>query len=298
MEGDMDGNMKCGPENCPLTAWSALSPSERKVQRQALAEQLYKQGFTMEAIAEQFGVTHQTITNDLRNLQIDCKLNHAKTKSNPKGAGRPKGSTKRHDVAASARAAKRVIDDGITIEQAKAEENLASVTTVKTAIQREEGRREALADPIIDRSELSLTAQQKLDSALRQHRAALDASFRAEVMKEVKKRIDEIVLPSWQEKVDEAQQLYARRRGLMDKETFNIIRRALHPDSRHSISDKKLGEAFDTFMGLEKYLLDEKASPTDMPDIPGSLAEWDAAKRRATEQRRKGRGHAAVPARR
>ena len=33
----------------------------------------------------------------------------------------------------------------------------------------------------------------------------------------------------------------------MDKDTFNTIRRALHPDSRNSISDKKLAEAFHTF---------------------------------------------------
>jgi hypothetical protein len=38
----------------------------------------------------------------------------------------------------------------------------------------------------------------------------------------------------------------------MDKATFNASRRALHPDSRQSISDKKLGAAFDTFMTLEK----------------------------------------------
>jgi hypothetical protein len=48
----------------------------------------------------------------------------------------------------------------------------------------------------------------------------------------------------------------------MDKATFHDIRRVLHPDSRQSISDKKLGEAFDTFMPLEKYVLNEKDSPT------------------------------------
>ena len=38
----------------------------------------------------------------------------------------------------------------------------------------------------------------------------------------------------------------------MDKDIFSTIRRALHPDSRNSISDKKLAEAFRAFMGLEK----------------------------------------------
>jgi hypothetical protein len=66
----------------------------------------------------------------------------------------------------------------------------------------------------------------------------------------------------------------------MDKATFNAIRRVLHPDSRQSISDKKLGEGFDTFMALEKYVLNEKDSPTkfaypDGSEIPSNLAEWD-----------------------
>ena len=34
------------------------------------------------------------------------------------------------------------------------------------------------------------------------------------------------------------------------------------PDSRQSISDKKLGEAFGAFMALEKYILNEKDYPT------------------------------------
>ena len=75
----------------------------------------------------------------------------------------------------------------------------------------------------------------------------------------------------------------------MDKATFNAIRRALHPDSRQSISDKKLGEAFDTFMALEKYVLNEKDSPDhaypDGSETPRNLAEWD--KRRAAAKKAK-----------
>jgi len=68
----------------------------------------------------------------------------------------------------------------------------------------------------------------------------------------------------------------------MDKDTFNTIRRALHPDSRNSISDAKLGEAFNRFMGLEKYLLNEADSPTTLPNLPDNLAAWDAMKRTAS----------------
>ena len=71
----------------------------------------------------------------------------------------------------------------------------------------------------------------------------------------------------------------------MDKDTFNTIRRALHPDSRNSISGKKLADAFRAFMALEN-----KASPTkftypDGSEIPSNLAEWD--KRRAAARKAK-----------
>jgi hypothetical protein len=82
--------MKCGPENCPLTAWTALSPNERKVNRQALAEQLYRQGFTMEQIGTQFGVSKQQISKDLVNCQPSGQLKHTASATNPKGAGRLK----------------------------------------------------------------------------------------------------------------------------------------------------------------------------------------------------------------
>ncbi len=101
------------------------------------------------------------------------------------------------------------------------------------------------------------------------------------MLDEIRKRIDEMVLPNWKQQIEQAKTLYERRRGAMDKETFNTIRRALHPDSRKAISDKKLGEAFDTFMRLEKYLLNEKDSPTDWsPGLPSSLAEWDRMRAR------------------
>jgi hypothetical protein len=58
------------------SAWAALSPSERKQQRQSLARKLYEQGFTQEQIAEQFGVSQQQIAKDLlglQGLQPSCK---------------------------------------------------------------------------------------------------------------------------------------------------------------------------------------------------------------------------------
>lgn len=75
-----------------LSQLATLSPSERKLQRKALAEQLYKQEFTMEQIGEQFGVTKKTISEDLAGIVTEGNnQKHAKTARNPKGAGRPRG---------------------------------------------------------------------------------------------------------------------------------------------------------------------------------------------------------------
>jgi hypothetical protein len=280
----MGGDRTC-PNDCPLAVWTNLAPADRKAQRKPIAERLYKQGFTMEAIATQLGVAQRTISRDLESLDIMSKP------SRPKG-GRPKGSTKSRSgpkperrtttPAIEATAASLVLDHGKTYEQVKDQLGLESVNTVKTSVAREEGRR----DPQIDRGELSQTAQQKFDAAIRQHQAKLDASFRIKIEDEIRRRIDEIVLPHWKQKIEQAQELFNRRRGLMDKDTFNTIRRALHPDSRNSISDRKLGEAFDQFMALEKYLLNEKDSPTEFPDLPKTWQDWERAKQRATAERK------------
>lgn len=272
--------MKCGPDDCPIVAFSDLTPAEQRVERQRTAKKMTDQGFTEQQIAKQLGVSQQTISNDLANLPITGKSKPAKTASNPKGAGRPKGKKpqprrRKTDAAKEAAAASLVLDQGKTYEQVANELGLSSVQPVKTAVAREEGRREARAEPEIDRSELSLTAQEKFDAAMRQHRRKLDLEFDQRVRDAVTKKIEEIVLPAWRQRVDEAKQLYNRRKALMDKATFNAIRRGLHPDSRNSISDEVLGRAFDKFMALEKFLLDEKDSPTEIADVPSNLAEWD-----------------------
>jgi hypothetical protein len=74
----------------------------------------------------------------------------------------------------------------------------------------------------------------------------------------------------------------------MDKATFNAIRRALHPDSQQSISDKKLGEAFRHLHGVGKYVLNE-GSPT-MPTPTAArhqeTGEWDKKASRCQEAKR------------
>lgn len=301
----MGGDRTC-PDDCPLAVWASLTPSDRKTQRKSVAEKLYSQNFTMEQIATQLGVTHGTISRDLREFVHDAQIKKpAQTASNPKGAGRPKNNgTKssragpkphrhKYSIVAEEAAAALVLDKGKTRDQAAVEAGV-SAKVVQLSVAKEVGRREALAEPLIDRSELSLTAQEKLDVAIRQHKRALDIAFEQRVRDMVNRRLDEIILPHWKEKIAQAQELYARRKALMDKTTFNAIRRALHPDSRNSITDTVLAEAFDTFMSLEKYLLNEKDSPTEIGNLPSTVAEWDKMRKRP----KKRQGGKDAPARR
>jgi ParB-like chromosome segregation protein Spo0J len=266
-----------------------------KADRVRIAQRMYTDGtnLTQVQIAAVLGVSRTTITSDLSNLSGSDKLKPVKTARNPKGAGRPKGSKKPRNPATKPRSVtpeieqsigRAVLDEGKTREQA-AREFGYSVQVAKIAVNKEEARRQAQAEPPIDRSMLSPTAQQKFDAAVRQYQAKLDSSFERRVEEEIRKRIDQIILPHWKEKIEQSKKLFERRRGLMERETFNSIRRALHPDSRQSISDRKLSDAFDQFMTLEKYLLDEKNSPTDLSGLPDSWADWEEAKRKATAER-------------
>ena len=251
--------------------------------RKRQAEGLYKSGLTMQAIASMLGVDKATISRDLKLLH-DATIKKDKTETNPKGAGRPKGRPQKAVEREERVAALK--DEGLTVREISRVVGVGE-RAVNQALEHVQIKREAIPD--IDPSTLSMSAQKKLAAAIKQHQAKLAASFQKAVNNEVKRRIDEIILPHWKKRIDEAQRIFKRRHKFMSKDLFNMIRRALHPDSRHSISDKKLAEAFDAFMGLEKLLLDEKDSPTVFGDgLPGSLAEWDKMRANAKASRRPG----------
>jgi len=267
--------------------------------RKRIAQYLYgKDEWTEQRIANALNVGFSTIQRDLGNLPAAGKLKPAKTASNPKGAGRPKGS--KAEKPPSALRPKTTDDrDEKIVALSEAGCSRADIAaevgvterTVRRALDQEQLRQEGRAEPTIDPSTLSATAQQKLEAAIRAHKAKLDASFQAALTERARKHLEDVLLRDANEKIAEAKELFSRRQGLMDKDTFNTIRRALHPDSRHSISDQKLAAAFDAFMALEKYLLDEKDSPTEFPDLPRTWQEWEERKRQATAARKSQRAN-------
>jgi transposase len=290
----MGGDRTC-PDDCPLAVWASLSSADRKTQRKPLAEKLYKQGFTMEQIATQLGVTQGTISKDLGNLFQENKSKPAKTTTNPKGAGRPKGSTKPKPRSGpqpqrrtttpeiEAIAASLVLDQGKTYEQAKTELGLKSVQPIKTAVRAEEGRRE----PKVERSDLSMTAQEKLDAAIRQHKRKLDMEFELRCREDCRRWLNEVSLPQYAKEIGEIERSIRSRKGVMDRVTYRKILACLHPDRvQDPALKKRYEEAFRLFTELEKRVLDEKQSPTQFRSMPRTYEELMAMKAKVQAARK------------
>lgn len=155
-------------------------------------------------------------------------------------------------------------------------------------LQDEQIRREAV--PRIDPASLSLSAQEKLQAAIRQHKKQLDMDFENQVHAGIVRRLEQTILPEHERKYAEALAVVKARRGIMSRATFNLIRSALHPDSRKSLSDKRLTEAFAAFTKFERLLLAEAEAPTAVGSRPRTYAELMELKRRVQEDRKARRG--------
>jgi hypothetical protein len=137
----------------PIAVWASLSITDRKAQRKSMAERLYRQNFTMEAIATQLGVTKMQISRDLRNCNIELQLPRTEKRGRPKGSGSGyrKGSKsgeikdrviQAHDAGVSA--------GDIAVETGVGERQISRI------IKDEQIRRDALDEPRIERSDRSV----------------------------------------------------------------------------------------------------------------------------------------------
>ena len=266
------------------TGGKGLTPKDR----QRIAEYLYtkEKGWTVQRIAEALGVGKSTIERDLGNLPIVGKLKHTKTATNPKGAGRPKNrktraTTPEQDTAI----AKTVLDDGKSWEETGKEFGVSD-TVVRRAVATEEGVRKAKEDPEIDRATLSMTVQQKLDAAIRQHKAKLDIEFEQRVQAECKAYLDSVGLPHYLKKLERLERLITARKGVMDKTTYNKIRWCLHSDHvQDQALKRRYDEAFTIFNDLEKLLLSEKESPSGFQPLPKNFADLMKQRAKFKEER-------------
>jgi hypothetical protein len=143
-------------------------------------------------------------------------------------------------------------------------------------------------DPQIKRTELSATAQEKLDAAIRQAKRRLELEFRDQVQVEVVQILRESSLPSIEERLKrlhkEIEQ--GRKRGIMDKPTFMKIWRCLHEDTVRGLNPKpdetlkrRYDEAFYLFEKLKPLLISATDEPTALPPMP-TLEELLASRKK------------------
>ena len=132
-----------------------------------------------------------------------------------------------------------------------------------------------------------MTAQEKLNAAIRQHKRKLDTEFEARVLDECKRRLNDISLPHYAKELGELERSISSRKGIMDRVTYRKILSCLHPDRvQDPVLQKRYEEAFRLFTELEKRILDEKQSPTEFRKMPRTYEELMAMKRKVQEDRR------------
>jgi len=206
----------------------------------------------------------------------------SKTATKPTGTVKPKNNLqpkRRINTTPQAEAAARaVLDEGKTYTEAEATTGLSS-TVLRSAIAREEGRREAAAE--IKPTDLSLSAQQKLETAIRQHQKKLDLQFeervRITVLSDTKDRLE------WMKKQEDwANKIIASHKGVMPRETFRKIKACLHPDHN---TFKYAAEALQAFSELEKVLVKPDEPVFSGPPLP-TLAELNVLRAKRTAERK------------
>ena len=124
-------------------------------------------------------------------------------------------------------------------------------------------RQRVHVEPQVDAAAVSMSAQQKLEAAIRQEKRRLASEFEQRVRSEIKKRI------------------------VFKLAEFKTIISSLHPDSRKSISNEKLEQAFKLMNGKRLKLVSEEEDPTPKIDpFAKTYAEWEALKRKVSEERK------------
>lgn len=161
-------------------------------------------------------------------------------------------------------------DDGLTREQI-AEETGLSEHTVRRELERESIARETQRDAApIDWSTLPGPAKAKEQRMRGQISRELEGSFNARVADATRQEVDRI-LEGWVNRMKklsaDVTALRDSHHGALTRTQFDVIRSCLHPDSRRSVSDAKLAEAFRIFNEAEIRLRATDAADTT-PRLP------------------------------
>jgi transposase len=232
-----------------------MSPTKQAERRREAAARLYNEGLTQQEIANKLGVSRPTISGDLQGLSIADKP------PRPKG-GRPKGTKAKRPGRDKVQAeVDALLRQGKPINRQEIGKRYGvGQHVVQLAAANAEGKLQAASDPEITPDMLSMSAQERLASAIRQHKRTLDAEYEKRRTEEIMAHIDRIAPTLQQEKneASETKRLYMEfmktQTKIMTRAEFMLIDSCLHVDSRKSASDEKLNRAFST-LHLKKFAL-------------------------------------------
>lgn len=262
-----------------------------KKDRKSIAELAYQHGYTETQISKMLGVSQNTVSRDLEGLSTIDKPSRPKG-GRPKGSGSSGGSSsksngkKKRETPVLDKAREivrdRIDNDEPTNSRKLQDEHGISHVHFETALAVERALEEA---PPVDAATLPMSAKEKLDLAIKQATRKLEREFAQRVRDEVKRGIEQSVLPAYEAEYRKYQDWIEHRKGCMSRKVYVKILARLHPDTGGD------ADLFDTFKKLEKVLLDEKQSPTDVPDMPKTYEELMALKQKVAAERRAKRGN-------
>src|SRR5262245_3402113 len=233
--GEVKPSCGCG------AAFEYISPGE-------LAAQAVKDnpGMSDRDLADKLGIGKDTIRRARTGANAPVE---PRTGKDGKKRRMPRRGRRAADPAKQQQAAEMFLDEGLTREKVIEQTGLREFA-IRQAVERELGRRGAIADPIIDPKTLPKTAQEKLAVALRQQQRAQRAEFEKRVAAEytarVKKGFPE--LEKMERDARDTKRAYEQwlreSKKLGTSSDWNNLVMCLHPDTRRTASDEKFDRAF------------------------------------------------------
>jgi hypothetical protein len=153
-------------------------------------------------------------------------------------------------------------------------------------------KQETTADlPPLDWNTMPGNAKAKLEAMRRQihkeyqreldrHVEKLDAEVKSRVQAQIDTEAN-IFHNVMRNRLDRADRVLSGRKGIFSRADYDVIRSCLHPDSRTSVSDQKLANAFRLFNEADILLIKETETPTaSSPPLPA----LDEIRRRMAER--------------
>jgi hypothetical protein len=261
-----------------------MSEAERATHRKHEAKRLEDQGFSLEAIAALLSSSKSQIGRDLKEFSRDGKTPLVVSKRGRKGEGRPKGPAKKNPQATEDYVASLVLDHGQTYQEAATAAGLGSVQVVKTAVAHERGRRAGIA--IVDIDTLPKTSKEKVEAWQRRETRRMELEFEQRLQAKLKEHYDRL-LPEYEQKLRDAEDIVRRRKGIMSAREFRLIVSCLHPDR---IQDEELkrryADAFNIMNAVRLVLVAEKEEPTSTLAWPRTYQEMMAKKAKVSAARK------------